>query len=141
MALDKFCCCIELRIGCIIWAIVDLISNFCLFSTVNISPDIYVITSGNVIGTISCCCLLYGAVKNNWIAVLVYLVLDMLKIVFYLICAVYMLDSAGAAGAPADFLISVGVVITISVLIFLYFWSCVFSFFKKLQEGSAEPKV
>ena len=60
MELEKFCYFIELRIGCIIYAILGLIINICLnFVIINYGESqVYLIISGNVIGLIACGCLL-----------------------------------------------------------------------------------
>ena len=103
--------------------------------------EVSVIISGNVIGCIACCCLLYGAIKNNWIAVLVYLVVDMLKMVLYVISGILSFTYIGPVALLNGIFITHGIVLIAIALVPLYFWICVFSFFKKLREVQVDPAI
>ena len=144
MALGKFCCCIELRLGCIVWAVLGLISNVVCGIAMAKDKDhsnVYFIISANVIGSIACFCLLFGAIKNNWIAVLVYLVVDMLKMVLYVISGIISFTYIGPVALWNGIFITNGIVLIAIALVPLYFWICVFSFFKKLREVQVDPAI
>ena len=101
-AFTKCCCCIELRIGAIIIAILDIVIGIPYFavaiwgSVAPITNDVY--STGNSIGSVFIAisvfnyltgvvalgtglCLLFGSIFNNKIATLVYLVFKLIGIV------------------------------------------------------------
>ena len=98
MGLNKCCCCIDLRTGCIILAVLGIIVNCgffgfadsrCFTTTVNRKEvtncvdDFYVITAGNVIGIKGCVCLLFGSIKYNRVGVLVYLTTEIIRVILH----------------------------------------------------------
>ena len=138
--LDKCCCCIDLRVGAIVIAILEIIGGLCNFGNMQ----------GNVWGSVICAiasilaglCLLFGAIKYNQVAVIVNLVFSMIAIVFYAIVAIMVFIAAGLYGSQrgaqpeaVGAVIVAGVVIVIAILLMIYFWICVFSFLKGLKAG------
>ncbi len=103
------------------------------------SNQLYFIILGNGIGMAACCSLLYGAIKYNWIAVLIYLFATILSIGFNFINATLLFTLAEANGG--SLVMALGVSIIIINLVSLCFWLCVFHFFKKLQDLSKLPDL
>ena len=162
MVLNKCCCCIKLQTGCIILAVVGIIVNLGFFGlagsrciTVQVATgekqtvcfkDFYVIAAGNVIGIIGCVCLLFGSIKKNRIAVLVYLAAEIIRTVLYFANAIMMIkfyadlknSYAGTNNAGfvfdtlANTALAGGICVMLALVVSIYFWICVFSFFRKL---------
>ena len=111
--------------------------------------DYYVIASSNVIGLIACVCLLVGAIKRNRIAVMVYLVVEIFGIILQFAFAILLVVAnigigtdidnpenevgQGLKGAVTAMTLFLGIAVILSTLISIYFWICVFSFFRKIH--------
>ena len=94
-------------------------------------------------------CLLFGAIKYHQAATLVYLVLQMIAIVLLVVAMLMMIIWATAAAAAVSGNHGVqgneggvAMVIATAVMIYgivaslhIYFWLCVFSFYKGLKTG------
>ena len=82
MKLDKCCCCVDLRIGCSILAIIGIFVNAGFFGTIVsltdpvlgiTNPSFYVIAIGSSIGIFGNLCLLFGSLTSNKTAISFYL--------------------------------------------------------------------
>lgn len=159
MVFAKCCCCIDLRVGAIIIAILDILGGLGNFSG---SWPNYLIGVASVAAGV---CLLFGAIKYNQIATIIHLVLAMLSFVLYVVGAILAIVLGGVAASSTTSTIdglntgqtdlnnavtgvAVGVTVVVAVLliiialIMLYFWFCVFSFYKGLKSGSiASPTL
>ena len=86
-------------------------------------------------------CLLFGSIKYHETSTLVYLVLHMLSIVLYAI-SMFVLVGIVAGTALAKILIphTVGIFCT-QIIIYIYFWICVYSFYRGLKSGDVRSPV
>ena len=158
MALGKCCCCVELRTGAIIIAILGLIGSFGSFHHGVVIGIIFF-----VYGLISNLCLLHGAIKYNRTTTLVFLIMDAIFIVLLLVNWILIivgmasdevkpcwkkesleneteikLDWSGwedtTCGVVVGVLVAFFVIITIMMAISIYFWACVYGFFVDLKQ-------
>ena len=158
MALGKCCCCVDLRTGAIIIAILGLIGSFGSFNQGVIVGIIFF-----VYGLISNLCLLHGAIKYNRTTTLVFLIMDaiymVLIFVWWILIIVGMtsddvkpcwnkdnleneleikLDWNGYDNVACPVIIGVLVAslvgVTIMLAIWIYFWACVYGFFVELKQ-------
>ena len=137
------CCCVDLRKGCIIIAILGIIVNCGYFGTdlPSSSKEYKLLISGNVIGLIGNLSLLFGAFKSNKIAISLYLVLELIQMVLYFAFSIMMFvlynkvnKTTGSIGISIGTLILVeGIFGLLTVLVWIYLWLCVFSLFLKLK--------
>ena len=149
MGLNKCCCCVSLRAGCIILAVVGIIVNFGFFGFADsrcpngqCSDDFYVITVGNIIGIIGCACLLFGSIKYNRIGVLVYLVVEIIQIFLYFANAVMIFIAyAYALNSLENTLLAGYICVLVVLLLSVFFCTCVFSFFQKIGDSLPNSRV
>ena len=156
MGLNKCCCCIDLRLGCKIIAILGFIADAGWFAGISgARVNQYVLIPANVIGMLGCICLLYGAFKSHKTAVALYLIADATKNVLWLVFAIWSFVLAGRGSTNTldvgngtisisvgySAFIAIGVVIVFNACIWMYFWLVVFSFFKKIGGKVDVPKV
>ena len=137
--LSKCCCCISLRTGSVILGVLGLIA-----AIVTLCYPVLVQNGGNltigIIYFISHAFLLYGAVTNNYTAVLVYLVFTGIGIILDLIFGILALVSVGilVPGLANDCCYNevdtLASVFIISGILNIYFWICCWSFYKELKE-------
>ena len=149
--LTKCCCCIPLRTGSIVLSVLGLMGGVGMM--LRDFSDWSNVVSG-ILTILAYATLMYGCLKNHPTAVLVYLVLDALAIIFSIFIAIlsiaavtfmfpYIADECAKAmytteecdnlkAATIGFAASlyVGIAILNS-----YFWICVFSFYKELKSG------
>ena len=99
-----YCWCIDLRVGCIISAIIGILVNGAFFGAYNnhchtdilgnthCSDTFKVLVSGSTIGIIGSMCLLFGAIYQytlpNKMAVALYLIAEPIRIILYLVFAI-----------------------------------------------------
>ena len=153
--LDKCCCCIDLRIGAMVIAVLEIIGAglffffglYGLFSIANIAAGL---------------CFLFGAIKYNQVSVISSRVISMIATVFYttvailvFVGAVYYGSQRGQSKEEVDWqwteeeansvtgyiFLGLGGIIVIAVLVRLYFWICVFSFLQRLKSGDIAAVV
>ena len=129
----KCCCCVDLRTGAIVMAILEIIGGFGLIGKSTEWPDIL-----NVVVAIGAgVCLLFGAIKYHQLATLVYLVLQMIAIVLIVVAIIVAIVAFAALSGAAVTLIVIPLIIYgIFVSVHIYFWVCVFSFYKGLKTGT-----
>ena len=139
MVLDKCCCCVELRVGTIVIAILQIIGGLGNLGAGQGWNNII----GMIMGVAAGACLLYGAIAYNPTATLVNLIFSMIGIVFCVIIAIIAFASIAAipkhnpnAGASTGVAIGAGVSFLIVAAVEVYFWICVYSFYKALKSGS-----
>ena len=120
----KCCCCVDLRAGAIVIAIVDIAIGLASL----VKPE-----SGSYVGCLlligAGISLLIGAIKENQIATIVSLVLQMIGVVAYVIIGILLIVSGSCYGP----LVGLGVFFLIAASLQIYFWLCIFSFLKGLE--------
>ena len=156
MALGKCCCCVELRTGAIIIAVLGLIASFGSFQHGVVIGIIFF-----VYGLVQNLCLLHGAIKYNRTTTLVYLIMEAIFIVLLLVNWIMIIvgmasDEAkpcwksenkdleidlewsgwdkASCGVIVGVLVALFVVVTIMMAISIYFWACVYGFFVDLKQ-------
>ena len=153
MALSKCCCCVDLRTGAIVIAVLGLLGSFANFQ------------HGLVVGIISCVgglaanlCLLHGAIKYNRTTTLVYLILDAIFMILLLVGLILIIVGLSSStlspcfksetsaaeidwnGTMVTCSVTVGILIAllvsfiIGIAISIYFWVCVYSFYDDLKK-------
>ena len=129
MVFNQCCCCVDLRTGAIVIAVLDILNGFGNFSqgATGIVSGIALLVAGALP--------LYGAIKYHQMAVLVYLILEVIGIILLLIMAI-LVFVAGAQYGDIGAVAIIGVVIFIVAALHFYFWLCVYSFYKGLKSGS-----
>ena len=99
MDLKKCCCCIDLRLGCKIIAILGFIADAAMLAAIGSAGyNKYVLIPGNVIGMLGCICLLYGAFTSHKTAVALYLIADAIKIVLLFVFGIWGIVIASISG-------------------------------------------
>lgn len=135
MVFTKCCCCVDLRVGAIVIAILDIIAGLAGFGRGA--------TWDNIIGCLALLaagvCLLYGGIKYHQITTTVYLVFQMIGIVMYGIMVILMLVQGAASGNAQ--VLGVMVALFLVACLQIYFWLCVFSFLKGLKSGEIVSPV
>ena len=128
----KCCCCVDLRTGAIVMAILQLIGGAGMFG---MGAEWQNILSA-LVGVGAGVCLLFGAIKYHQQATLVYLVLQMIAIVLIVVAIIVAIVAFAALSGAAVTLIVIPLIIYgIFVSVHIYFWVCVFSFYKGLKTG------
>lgn len=154
--LDKCCFCVDLRVGCIILGVLEILSS-CSFFAVRDGEVMeehdkyfgeakkYAVFTANSVAIIACVSLIYGAIKYNWIATWVYLVFETSKIILTGVAVVwYSVDETkitSEGGSNGTILISIraiGISLIIRFLLSIYYWLCAFSLYKKIKKGEDE---
>lgn len=116
-------------------AISGIITNGGLCGVDNDGKVYYVMVTANAIGILGCISLLFGAYKSHKIAVLVYLITDAIQVILWITYAIWFLVVASKGLGAFGFLaVLPGVAALIFTVVWIYFWLCVFSFFKKINE-------
>ena len=140
--LKKCCCCVDLRTGAILMAIVEIIGGLGMFGKSQLGwHDVL----NNVFAIGAGVCLLFGAIKYHQLGTRVYLVLQMIAIVLLgvamLMAIIWATAAASAVSERHGLQGNEGGVAT-AVMIYgifaslhIYFWLCVFSFYKGLKTG------
>ena len=85
--------------------------------------------------------LLYGAIKHNSTAVLVNLILSLLGVVFLIVMSLLTLISGASMTLVEQrgdqiIMLVLGSIYLLITLIQIYFWICVYSYFRKLKSGN-----
>ena len=138
MVFNKCCCCLDLRVGSIVIAVLQILQGLGSFSegTASIVSGIACIAAGAL--------LLYGAIKYHQTAVLVYLIIGMIGIVLVVIKAIMSFIAIGTIPATCrstacsnaqSTLTIYGIAFLVGAALDVYFWLCVYSFHKGLKSG------
>ena len=122
MVFNKCCGCNDLRTGCIIISILQILEGWGIFC----SLEWFTIITG-IITTVAGACLLFGAIKNNRIGVLINLILTPISMLLVFIVAI-LFFVVGSLG-----LVILGTIYLVTVVIEIYLWLCILSFYKKLK--------
>ena len=138
MVFNKCCCCIDLRTGCIIIGILQIIGG-----PGNLSQSVnWASIIGAIASVIAGACLLFGSIKYNPIGVLINLVSTAISSLFLLILAILvfvLLGYSDAAlrqvGLNKTTVAALGVAYLLVFAFNIYIWLCVWSFYKKLKSG------
>ena len=86
--LTKCCCCVDLRIGAMVMAILQVLGVLGSFGSRGIGGLAMFVSGG--LALVAGLCLLYGAIKYEPTATLVYLVWQMLSIIMVTIAAIFL---------------------------------------------------
>ena len=140
--LKKCCCCVDLRTGAIWMAILEIIGGLGMFGKSQLGwPDVL----NAVVAIGAGACLLFGAIKYHQLATRVYLVLQMIAIVLVVVAMLMAIIWATAAAAAVSERHGLqgnegGVAMVIATAgifasLHIYFWLCVFSFYKGMKTG------
>ena len=134
----KCCCCIELRVGAIIIAVLQIVGAIGYIAKYHQAGDWAPILS-SICGILAGVALLLGAIKYWQCATIVNLVYGMLSIVCYVIAAIMFvmmptMYSYHDAQIAVPFYIA-GAIYIIVAGINLLFWIYVFSFLKGMKKG------
>ena len=147
LKVGKCCCCLDLRTGAIVIAVLGIVGSFG-----NLAFSTYWMMIGEIIWRLVVSfCLLFGAIKVNEIAVLIYLILNMLQIISEFAVGIFLLVAGtalkvasqdavtqhdknlyGTAGTAA---IIGGVCVILWACFQIYFFICIHSFYKKIIKG------
>ena len=150
MALSKCCCCVDLRTGSIIIAVLGVLASISNWGS---GWVVGVVTI--VVGVPANLCLLHGAIKYNRTTTLIWLVMEVLFIIVNIVwfCLIIVAlcskevsvcwdnwdepvvygGKITACSVTVAFLVSMLVVIVIGTGLSIYFWVCVYSFFQDLK--------
>ena len=133
----KCCCCVDLRTGAILIAVLGIVGSL---GSLALKTDWITITEV-ILGVLVYFCLLYGAIKINTIAVLIFLILDVIQIILVFAEGILFLvggsllnvvSQGEAVGIAA---IIIGVCIILWACLQIYFFICIHSFYKKIIKG------
>ena len=94
MVFKKCCCCIELRAGPILIAILQIFASFLNLMAIGKDDVAWLHVTNTVVGLAVGLLLLVGAIEQNLTAILVYLVFDIVDILFGVVCAITMFAAA-----------------------------------------------
>ena len=152
---DKCCFCVTLRVGCIHLAVSRILPSFCFFiafhiGLINGGPELKVINISNIITVVACISLIVGVIEYNSIAMLVYLILEMIQIVLAGVAIVWwfiVLSTAllGPNTSNEDKVAvaidtAIGIALVIGFLVSIYLLLCAYSFYKKIKQGQIGPQ-
>ena len=122
MVVNKCCCCAGLRTGCIIISVLQILEGWGIFC----SLEWFTIITG-IITTVAGAFLLFGAIKYNRIGVLINLILTPISMLLVFIVAILFVVEASLG------LVILGTIYLLTVVIEIYLWLCILSFYKKLK--------
>ena len=158
LKVGKCCCCLDLRTGAIVIAVLGIVGSL-------VTPAFdtrWMVISEIILGLLVSFCLLFGAIKENEIAVLIYLILNMLQIISEFAVGIFLLVAgtalkvasqddgvtvanttsvhqddgstveSGAIGIAATI---GGLYIILWACVDIYFFICVHSFYRKIKDG------
>ena len=133
--LKRCCCCIDLRTGCIIIAILGIITSAGWFTYTEKNDAYYVVLSGSIMGLIGNLSLLFGAIMTNKIAVAIYLILEFVQLMlnFAFSILVFVAYSATGGSESASNLLVIGIMALIIMMVWIYLWLSAFSFFLEIK--------
>jgi len=150
--METCCCGCSLKTGCKIIAILGLIfggigfiTSILAWETLN-GADIF----GNILEIVAASLLLWGTLNNKYIPVLAYLIIQVGSIFSELVVFVILtVSGALMAGGNQEqavegtALIGAAVYVAIVILISIYLWIVVYSFYRQLKEGgsSSAPPI
>ena len=133
MILEKCCFCVDLRNGAIVIATLHMVAAMGQFVTILVN---WLGIADIILGLIAGAVLLYGAIKNNTVAIIIHLVLALLEIVFLLATAItsFVAYDVGEDSFHTLALVSGGLIF-VWAIIEIYFLVCVCSFYQQLKSG------
>ena len=149
MLLNKCCCCAELRTGAIILGVLHLIGAALPLKDLKDGVTWYAIVDA-ILNLGAAGCLLFGAIKNNKRATLLYLILDIVIIAFAIGVGIYLIFWTTWTTTFADEMCRMqgactneerqmaGPILGFSYLcvvaLYVYFFLCIYSFYQSLEE-------
>ena len=148
MVFNKCCCCVDLRTGAMIIAILEILGSL---SQLRRSTDLDGVI-GMIVGVIAGATLMFGASKYNPTATLVHLIFSMIGVVGSFVYAILFFVGSGLVAADPNLNESInvngnkvdaddlfefyGLAFLFAGLLELYFWLCIYSFYKGLKSGT-----
>ena len=133
MILEKSCFCVDHRNGAFVIATLHMVAAMGQFVTILVN---WLGIADIILGLIAGAVLLYGAIKNNTVAIIIHLVLALLEIVFLLATAItsFVAYDVGEDSFHTLALVSGGLIF-VWAIIEIYFLVCVCSFYQQLKSG------
>ena len=142
MLLKKCCCCVDLRTGAIIIAILGILG-----ALGNMGEGFsWVAIISTIVGLVAHGCLLFGAIKYHRVATLINLIISMLGIILMFIIAIIALVSifrlpSGCSENLNCHAVETGLAVTVGMyipggILAIYLWMCVYSFYQELKMGA-----
>ena len=141
----KCCFCLDLRIGCMVIAIITIIEGLCTLIRV---PFTWYMTLVAITSTLSGALLLFGTIKNNITATTSYLVMEVFGIVAYMLATAFIfIESQTTSNSYHELGLTkkaketrvagdlIGILFVFMVLLQIYFWICAFRFVKELRSS------
>ena len=158
--LKKCCCCVPLRVGCMVLAVIGLMGavGVIINGYSNWSNVVY-----GIFNIVPYAALLLGAIQNNQTAILFYLVLEAIAVILGIVFGVIVVAATSAIltteldddcsqhtkflhininsnsldcdEAKASVIGILATTFWITSLVNVYFWACVYSFYKELKSG------
>ena len=142
MGLNNCCCCIDLRVGAIIIAVLQILEGLGSFAQYSDGFD----PKTGWIAIVICIlclapgvCLLYGAITYNACATLANLIITAISILMFMfggiaVCVLFALAAnTGDSGIATNFFMIVGIFLIVTSVIDIYFWICVYSFYAEIK--------
>ena len=122
----------DLRIGAIVIAVLGIAGGIGNCSNKYGQMELNIVSG--IIGIIAGLCLLFGSIKYHQGATLAYLVVHMLGIVLNAIC-MFVFIGLAIGLVPTWMILLVVTLLSTQIGLCIYFWSCIFSFYKGLKSG------
>ena len=98
MALGKCCCCVDLRTGAMIIAVIGVVGAFINLGAGQGWDNICFLISQLAASG----CLLYGAIKREKVPTIIYLIFDMISIILIAIIIILLIVAIAAASIACD---------------------------------------
>ena len=134
----KCCCCVDLRVGAITFAILEVAIAITAFYFVKGANYPGMMIASALVGLAAGLCLLFGSIQYNATATAVYLVLQMISIVFFGIQIILSVVTSGMLNRRKQPIFGNAIFVGFLVLAFtlsIYFWVCIFSLYRGLRRG------
>ena len=144
--LSKCCCCVPLRTGSLVIAIIGILGGLGLLAS---SKGQWSSIVEGIFFLLPYAFLLFGALKYNDKAVLVCIVLTALSIIMGIVFGIIAIVNIDILIQNLDLsdslrfrtIVTTAVKLFIVSLVNIYFWICNYSFYKELKEGGGEAAV
>ena len=154
--LHSCCCCIDVRVGCMILAIIGIFVNCGFFGTKyqncnalgDCNDTFKVLASGSTFGIMGSLCLIFGVLKSNIAAVSFSLIAELIRMLLYFAFAIMSFVNFSDCNSSNPILTNVfcntetccnlhlvgGIFGILSIIAWIYPWLVAFSLFQKMRE-------
>ena len=144
--LKSCCCCVDLRVGCIVFAVLGVFVNCGFFGTKyqncgldHCNDAFKVLASGSTFGLISSLCLIFGVLKSNHEAVFLSLIAELIRMILYFAFAIMsfvVFAECNTVGTPRDIKCDLqlvgGLMGMFAIFAWIYPWLCALSLVQKM---------